>query len=118
MSLKSSLLKFAIDLTPNFLIVWVANIVLKGIAHLSDFMLDLDARTAYVCLTLYGEEEPIEVWFDDFAIFSEGDVHRLIIKEARSNRPWLSNLLARVAGRSWKIPAIPQFKEQIDLVSE
>lgn len=118
MSLKSSLLKIAIQWTPNFLIIWVANIILKGIAELIDFNLDLDTRKAYVQTRLYGEDDIIEIWLDGFAIISDGESHRLIIQHADSNRPWLHNLLARIAGKELKIPVVPQLAGQIELISE
>lgn len=118
MSFKTSLLKLAIKLTPNIIVIWVANIILKGIAELSEFNFDLDTRTAYVQATLYGETEPIDIWVEGFAIVSEGESHQLIIHQAQSNRPWLNNILSRIAGKAWKIPAIPQFNDQIELVSE
>ena len=118
MSFKTSLLKIAIKLTPDIIVLWVANIILKGIAELSKFIFDLDARTAYVQLTLFGEVEPIDIWVDGFAIVSDEASHQLIIEKAQSNRPWLNNLLSRIAGKAWEIPAIPQYKNQIELISE
>jgi hypothetical protein len=118
MSFKASLIKLAIKLTPDVVVRWVANFILKGIAELSEFHFDLDARTAYIQGTLYGESEPIEVWLEDFVIESEEDSHRLIIHQARSNRPWLNNLFSRIAGKVWNIPAIPRFHDQIELASE
>jgi len=118
MSFKTSLVKIAIELTPNIIVLWVANIILKGIAELSDFIIDLDTRTAYVQLTLFGEVEPIEVSLDGFAIVSDEESHQLIIRQAQSNRPWLNNLLSRIVGKAWKIPEIPQYKAQIEFVAE
>jgi hypothetical protein len=118
MSFKSSLVKMAIKLTPDAMVIWVANKVLKGIAEISAFNLDLDSRKAYVQATLLGEAEPIEVWLDGFAIVSDEESHQLIIHQAQSNRPWLSNILSRVTGKAWKIPDLPQFNNQIELASE
>jgi hypothetical protein len=118
MSLKTSLLKTAIKWTPNKMIVWAANIVLKDIAKLSEFDFDLDTRKAYVQATLHGETEAIEVWMEGFAIVSNEGSHRLILQEAKSNRAWLNNLLARIVGKEWKIPAIPKFQSHIDLIVE
>lgn len=118
MSFKSSLVKIAIKLTPNIIVIWVANIILKGIAELSEFNFDLDTRTAYVRATLYGEAEPIDIWVDGFAIVSDEDSHQLMIHQAQSNRPWLNNLLAHIAGKSLKIPAIPQYQDHLELISE
>ncbi|MGR8980535.1 MAG: hypothetical protein ACU84H_10665 [Gammaproteobacteria bacterium] len=118
MSFKSSLVKIIIKLTPDIIIRWVANIILKGIAELSEFSFDLDTRTAYVQATLYGEAEPIDIWVDGFAIVSDEESHQLIIHQAQSNRPWLNNLLSHVVGKALRIPAIPQYQDQIELVSE
>ncbi|MDP2902477.1 MAG: hypothetical protein Q8N96_05160 [Methylovulum sp.] len=118
MSYKTSLIKMAIKWTPNMIILWVANIVLKGIAELTDFSFDLDARKAYVQTKLYGETETIEVWLEDFAVTSEGGSYKLIIHQAQSNRPWLNNLLSRIAGKSWEIPVIPQLASQMELFYE
>jgi hypothetical protein len=118
MSFKTSLVKMAIKLTPDILVIWIANFILKGIAELSEFNFDLDTRQAYVQATLYGETEPIEVWLEDFAIVSDGASHQLIIHQAKSNKPWLNNLLSRIAGKAWNIPVIPQFQGQIELASE
>lgn len=118
MSIKSSLIKIVIKLTPNILIIWVANIILKGIAELLAFNFDVDTRKIYVQTRLYGEEDTIEVEVEDFAVFNDGDSYRFIIHHARSDRPWLNNLLSRVIGKAWKIPALPQFAAQLDLVAE
>jgi hypothetical protein len=118
MSFKTSLIKTAIKWTPNMMIMWVANSVLKGIAELTDFNFDLETRKAYVQTTLYGEAESIEVWLDGFAIVSDGESNKLIIQQAQSNRPWLDNLLSRIVGKEWKIPVIPQFAAHIELFTE
>ncbi|WP_367025904.1 hypothetical protein ABZN20_16000 [Methylococcus sp. ANG] len=44
MSYKASLVKLAIKWTPKFLVLWVANIILKGIAELTYFAFDIDTR--------------------------------------------------------------------------
>ena len=118
MSIKSRLVKMAIKLTPNLLIIWVSNIILKGIAELTEFNFDLEARKVYVQTRLYGEKETIEVFLEDFAVFSEGDSYRFIIHQAKSDRPWLNNLLAHITGKAWKIPAIPQLMAQLELLTE
>jgi hypothetical protein len=118
MSFKTSLVKMAIKLTPDIMVLWVANIILKGIAELSDFNFDLDTRAAFVQATLFGEVEPIEVWLNGFAIASDEESYRLIIQQAQSNRPWLNNLLSHIAGKAWKIPVIPEYEEQVELLAE
>lgn len=118
MSFKTSLVKIAIKLTPNIIVIWVANIILKGIAELSDFIFDLDTRTVYVKLTLVGEAEPIEVWLDDFAIVMGEESYQLTLQKAKSNRLWLNNILSRIIGKAWDIPVIPQYKAQMELVAE
>jgi len=117
-SVKSGLIKMAIKLTPNILIVWVANIILKGVAELKKFRFDLEARKIYVVTRLYGEQETIEVCLEDFAVFKDGESYRFIIHRARSDRPWLNNLLSRIVGRAWKIPAIPPLAAHLSLAAE
>jgi hypothetical protein len=118
MSYKGSLIKMAIKWTPNMMIIWVANIILKGIAELTGFNFDLDERKAYVQIQLLGETETIEVWLENFAIVSDGESYRLLIQQAQSNRLWLDNLLGRIIGKAWKIPAMPQFAAEIELICE
>lgn len=118
MSFKTGLIKMAIKLTPNAMIVWVANIVLKDIAELKAFNFDLDTRTVYSKTQLLGEPEAIEIWIEDFAIISDENGHSFIVNKAESNRLWLNNILARFVGKAWKIPSLPQFASQIDLVAE
>lgn len=118
MSIKSSLLKTVIKLTPNILIIWVSNLVLKGIAELTRFNFDVDARKIYVQTRLYGEEGTIEVCLEDFAVFHDGESYRFIIHHAKSDRPWLNNLLSRVIGKAWKIPEIPQLTAQLEVIAE
>lgn len=118
MSFKTGLIKMAIKWTPNTMIIWVANIILKDIAELTDFNFDLEARKAYVQIQLVGESETIEVWIEDFAIVSNEGSYQLIIQQAQSNRIWLNNLLSRIAGKAWKIPEIPQLTAHLELISE
>jgi hypothetical protein len=118
MSFKTGLIKMAIKLTPNILIVWVANIILKGIAELTDFSFDLETRKIYVQIQLLGESETIQVWLEGFAIVSDGESHEFIIPQAKSNRLWLNNLLGRIVGKAWKIPVTPQLAPHIELISE
>jgi hypothetical protein len=96
----------------------VSNIILKGIAELTEFSFDLEARKVYVQTRLNGEEKAIEVWLEDFAVFNDGESYRFIIHQAKSDRPWLNNLLSRIIGKAWKIPAIPQFTAQLELLTE
>ena len=118
MSFKSSLIKTLIKLTPNVLIIWVANIVLKGVVELLQFNFDIDSRKMYVQTRLYGEEGTIDVVLEDFAVFSDDGSYRFIIHHANSDRPWLNNLLSRVIGKAWKIPTLPGFTGQIELMAE
>ena len=118
MSFKSSLLKTAIKLTPNKMIIWVANFILKDIASLTDFDFNLDTRKLYVQVQLVGESEAIEVWMDDFAIVRDGESYEFIVQQTKSNRIWLHNLLAKIAGKKWKIPVIPQLAAYIGTVAE
>ncbi len=118
MSFKTGLIKMAVKWTPKMMVLWVANMKLKGIAELIDFNFDIDARTAYVHTQLFGEAETIEVWLDDFAVIKNEESYHLIVQQAQSNRPWLNNLLSLIVGKAWKIPVLPQFAAQIELISE
>jgi len=118
MSFKTRLIKMAIKWTPNMMVIWVANIILKGIAELTDFNFDLEARKAYVQIQLVGESETIEVWIEDFAIVNDEGSYQLIIQQAQSNRIWLNNLLSRITGKAWGIPEIPQLTAHLELISE
>ncbi|MGY6278022.1 hypothetical protein [Methylomonas sp. MgM2] len=118
MSIKSSLIKIVIKLTPNILVIWIANIVLKGIAELLHFNFDIDSRKMYVQTRLYGEENTIDVVLEDFAVFNDNGSYRFIIHHASSDRPWLNNLLSRGIGKAWKIPALPGFSAPLELVAE
>lgn len=118
MSIPSRLLKLAIKLTPNVLVIWLANWLLKGIAELLEFRFDVDSRRLYVQVRLYGEKDCIAVLLEDFALFKDGDCYRVILNRAQSDRPWLTNLLARVTGTAWKIPSMPQYAAQLDLIAE
>lgn len=100
------------------MVIWVANIILKGIAELTDFNFDLEARKAYVQIQLVGESETIEVWIEDFAIINDEGSYQLIIQQAQSNRIWLNNLLSRITGKAWEIPEIPQLTAHLELISE
>jgi len=118
MSFKISLTKAVIKWTPNKLVSWVANIVLKDIAELQDFSIDLDARKSYVKIQLVGEPEAIEVWLEGFAIISNEGAYKLIIEQAKSNRTWLNNILSRIVAKEWKIPAPPQIEPYMKFMAE
>jgi hypothetical protein len=118
MSIKSTLLKIIIKLTPDLLIIWGANIILKGIAELTAFNFDLEARKVYVQTRLYGEKETIEVYLEDFYVFNDGESYRFILHQAKSDRLWLNNLMSRIIGKSWKIPAIPHLNAQLEILTE
>ena len=110
MSFKSGLTKVVIKWTPEKLILWVSNIILKDIAELTGFSFDLDARKAYMQIQLVGESETIEVWFEGFAIIPDESSYKLIIEQAQSNRLWLDNLLSRIVRKVWKIPVTSQIE--------
>lgn len=118
MSFKTSIIKMAIKWTPNRMVVWVANKILKGIAELIEFNFDLEARRVFVQIQLCGEAEAIDVQLDGFAIINEDGAYKFILEHAQSNRLWMNNILARIVGRAWKIPVLPQFAAHIALVAE
>ena len=100
------------------MIIWVANIVLKGIAELTAFNFDIDTRKVYVQTRLYGETGTIAVHLEDFAVFHDGESYRFIVHQAASDRPWLNNILAHIVGKAWKIPEIPHLTAQLGLLAE
>lgn len=118
MSLKISLAKTLIKWTPKKLIAWVANILLKDIAEITQLSFDLDARATFVQIQLVGESETIDVWLEDFAIISVDGSYKLLIKQARSNRLWLGNILARIIKKEWDIPVPSQLAAQFEFVAE
>jgi len=118
MKIAISLTKLVIKWTPRKLISWVANIVLKDIAELSHLDFDLETRTALIKVQLAGEPENIEVSVDGFSIISDEGSYHFILEQATSNRLWLTNILAHITGKKWKIPEAPQFAPQIKFIAE
>ena len=118
MSFTTNLTKKVIKWTPEKLILWVANIILKDIGELTAFIFDLEARKAYMEIQLVGESETIEVWLEGFAIITEEGSYKLIIEQAHSNRLWLDNILSRIIRKTWKIPSMPQMTSQIEFIAE
>ncbi|MFI3180085.1 MAG: hypothetical protein QX193_01320 [Methylococcales bacterium] len=118
MSLKSILIKIAIKLTPTIFIIWVSNLILKGIARLLEFEFDLESRKFHVKTQLYGEIDTIDVWVEDFMINTDGTSYELLILKANSDRLWLTNILALIVGKSWKIPVIPELAPHMTLIAE
>jgi hypothetical protein len=118
MSFTTNLTKKVIKWTPEKVILWIANIVLKDIAKLTAFSFDLDARKSYMEIQLAGEPETMEVWLEGFVIITEEGSHKLIIEQAHSNRLWLDNILSRIIKKAWKIPVIPEMTSQIEFLAE
>lgn len=118
MSLKSILIKIAIKLTPTILVIWVSNLILKGIARLLEFEFDLDNRKFHVKTQLYGEIDTIDVWIEDFMINTDGKSYKFLIHKANSDRLWLNNILGLIVDKSWKIPVIPELAPHMGLVAE
>ena len=120
--LKSNLLmrtvKIGAKYTPKILVVSVANILLKGIAEFSDILYDLEQRTAFVKVTLYGEEEAIEIALDGYEILGDEDNYQFILHKAQSNKPWMNNILSRIVGKAWDIPPIPQYQDEVGFVAK
>ena len=128
MSFKSSLkkqtvkiapkiIKIGAKLTPKKLVSMVANVLFKGIANFSTITYDLDAKTAFVKVTLYGEEEPIELALDGFEIQGEEGNYQFILHNAESSKPWLNNIFARIVGKAIDIPDIPKYNLQLEIVA-
>jgi hypothetical protein len=119
MSFKASLIKTGIKLTPNMLVRWVANFVLKDIAKLQAFNFDIDSRILYLQIQLMGESETIDVWLEDFEIIpNKGKAYQFVLHQGKSNRLWLHNLLARISGKKLKIPHVPKLEKHIGSLAE
>jgi len=118
MSLKLSLVKAVIKWTPKKLISWVANILLKDIAEITELSFDLDTRTSYVQIQLAGESEMIDVWLEDFGIINDEGSYKLLIRQARSNRIWLENILSRIIKKEWDIPVPPHMASHFKFIAE
>ncbi|MCH9698847.1 MAG: hypothetical protein K0U68_12155 [Gammaproteobacteria bacterium] len=118
MSYKASVIKLAINMTPDYVMRCVTNLILKDIAKLTDFTFDLNSRTAQVTFNLSGDPEPITVSVNGFEMTNEDGRHNFILHKAESDRQWVHAILNKVAGKGWKIPVIPRFQSKIDLVAE
>lgn len=118
MSFKAGFIKMAIKCTPKTMVMWVANMIFKGIVEMNDYDIDLDTRKIYVKTTLHGEAEPIEVWIDGFAIHDDEGTKNFVVEQATANRKWLSNILRFVTGRRWQIPHVPKYQAHMDLIEE
>lgn len=118
MNYKVSLINMIIKCAPIKLILWVANKKLKGITEIIDFKVDLETRKIYVHIQLFGENDSLEVWIEDFAIMSSAENYQFKVDYAHSNRPWLANLLAFIVGKPWNIPVPDQYKTKFLLVSD
>jgi hypothetical protein len=52
------------------------------------------------------------------AISTDGQSYEFLIRKASSDRPWLTNILALIVGKSWKIPIIPELAPHMGLFAE
>ena len=118
MSSKATYIRFAVKWTPRFLILFVANLVLRGIGKLTDFKLDLDSRTFHARTLLAGEVEPIDLWVKEFYVYKDTQGYHVVVRSAESNKIWLTNMLTHVVGRAWTLPSIPQLNPHLDVVAE
>lgn len=118
MNYKISLIKLIIKCAPIKIIVWAANLKLKGIAEITAFSFDLDARTAHVQTLLFGETEVIDVLVNGYGIVRDEQNYLFFIQKVQSNKPWLNNTFAHITGKGWKIPVIPQLADYMELVAE
>ncbi|NOQ64529.1 MAG: hypothetical protein GQ582_08460 [Methyloprofundus sp.] len=118
MSFRSSLTKIIIKLTPNQLIIWGANFILKDIAKLTGFNFDIDTRKLYAQVHLAGETEMIDVWLEEFTVLKQEGRYAFFMQDAKSNRVWLDNILSRITGKEWRIPVPAQLASYADFVAE
>lgn len=118
MSLKATLIRSALNLTPSFLVTLIANLILRGIAQLTFFDLNLDRRILSVRFRLYGEPDSIDLVLENFRVIQHGTELYFMLSAARSNRPWLVNLFARVTQRAVPIPDLPVLRPYVGLILE
>lgn len=118
MSIRASLIKVAIKMTPPFVITFVANIILRGIAQLKVFQFDLEARSLYVATRLLGEPEDIILKVENFGVVKIGGKYFFILRSAESNKLWLNNLMRHFLNQRWPIPEIPQITPYMGLINE
>lgn len=96
------------------MILWGVNKKLKGLAKLTDFCLNCDEEKIYTQLILAGEEEPVDIWLENFSLITNEEKNIFIIHQTKSNREWLNTLLTKtILEREWKIP-----DSQVDLIQE
>ena len=67
---------------------------------------------------LLGEEEDITLEVEGFGVTAQGNERFFVIRSARSNKIWLTNLLAHVTHKSWPISKIPQIAPYMGTISE
>ena len=48
-------------------------------------------------------------------INTDGQSYEFLIRKANSDRLWLTNILALIVGKSWKIPIIPEIAPHIGM---
>ncbi len=105
MGYKNSLIKLALNKTPSSVVVWLVNKKLKGIAKLTHFNFDSAERNLLVKLKFVGEDEPFDVCFGSFTLFSDEEPYKLVIEQVRSSKPWVDALLTRlVLNKKLRIP--------------
>ncbi len=61
---------------------------------------------------------PTGVWLEDFTITHNEGSYQFILNYAKSNKPWLESLFARVTGKFWELPIPPQYDHYAQLLVE
>jgi hypothetical protein len=118
MSAKAGFLRVAVRLTPAPVMIFAANIILRGIAKIYQLSVDLDTRRVYVKLRLNGESDFLEVLVEDFYIISQAGTYQFTLCSARSNKSWMANILARMVGKPIDMPVIPKYAGYMATVAE
>lgn len=118
MSMKAGFLRVAVRLMPAPVMIFGANIILRGIAKLYELSVDLDMRRVYVKLRLDGESDFVDVLVEDFHIISQAGTYQFMLCSARSNKSWMANILARMVGKSIDLPVIPKYAGYMATVAE
>jgi hypothetical protein len=118
MSFQAYIIKTAIKWTPESLILWVSNKILKNIAQLQHFHIDMETRQVSVQVQLAGEIDSINVLINEFAIVQTEKGFYFIVRQAESNKLWLTNIFQLILNKKWYLPEIPQIKPYMPLILE
>lgn len=81
------------------------NVFIGDYGKMIELKLDTRKKKARALVLLNGETVPIEIKVDRYEILREGDVAKVVIHEANSDKPWLNAILQNlVCKKSFEVP--------------